>query len=227
MRIEELDLNSHLLYYERFTTAVTAQGGYPQSVRAHDGIFYVPSMDIPSLLEKQAQGDGGGSIEPSSAALPFGVVVLRLREFWMDLTGNRHFSSQITSESTPIHVVLSWGRPPIKEAPAPWFAVLDWARVADACGLDHDPGLNLAAAARLVFEKQRAWMPWINTFPTLVVEHDSLLGKIRFHINQVDFFGRPILDVGMTFVQSYEERQRGRVGKLGRRHDRQRLPGYL
>lgn len=176
-----------------FAAGVTP-GCYPQSVigSAPAYEFYVPSMNIKPWFENQAQRDEGASVPEPSAAFPFGAIILQLTEF---LKGTAWYRREVLQTT---HLVLSWGQSHVKNATAPWLAVLDWAKVAEACGLDQDPGPDLNAAAQLTFEKQRAWMPLVNTLPALIVEHDSLLGKVRFDIAQLDFFGRPVLDVGMT-----------------------------
>ena len=164
----------------------SAVGGYPQSAEAVGDMqrIYFSSANTRRWLRDKVQRGENDEIPAADVGFPFGVVILRFR--WS------HMKT----------LVASWGQPP----PGPkgskaWFTAMCWTSVAERCGLGHLPDSepDLVSAAKVIFDKYDTWIGLVEMGSKgFTIELDVSPGKIRFAVDERDFFGRPFLSVNMT-----------------------------
>jgi hypothetical protein len=94
--------------------------------------------------------------------------------------------------------VISWGQ--LARGQSPWFTIFSWAKLAAVCELDHGTDMDLVTAAKLVFQKHESWMKFVDSPMRPVMEEEFPSCRVRCKTSVMDFFGRRILDVGISVI---------------------------
>jgi hypothetical protein len=163
----------------RESRPLQAWGSYPQAAQVIEGSqLYIPSLTVLAWEKQQAQHHGGIPQGRINASAPFGVVILRIY---------------------PIgEFVVSWGELP--RAQSPWFAIFSWAKLAAVCELNPATDVDLVTAAKLVFQKHESWMKFVDSPTRPVMEEVFPSCRVRCRTSVMDFFGRRVLDVGISVI---------------------------
>ena len=175
----DLVLGMRIKLGNRESRPLQAWGAYPQVAKVIEGSqLYIPSLAVPAWVEQQAQHHGGFTQGRFNQAAPFGVAIFQIYPFGK--------------------FVVSWGK--LAKAQSPWFAIFSWAKLAAACELNPATDMDLVTAAKLVFQKHESWMKFVDYPMRPVMEEVFSSCRVRCKTSLMDFFGRRVLDVGISVI---------------------------